>query len=509
MRVSSTAAEAANNSTNGHSKPNSPALAQLKAAIEPNALEGSNGSNSQATAVMEGEEDTSEADQVDQVEGKTHCITVPMPTECQTKIKLLLEFIPDPKPAWIAGFRVVRSYDCEPFDAFYTEKPDNDATEEDMFADLGSAVGSAAERASWWLVTNTGDTETDPIGCKADEALGNWRRELDTETITRSYFDDPTKDAEEEGGVNQDNAGDDAGEDVEFVRIGQPDIATETMDSAQVAPVVAPVAAPNPVPAIIAKSITDAIYATPDPYDPIEEVDEEIAKIGERIVAHSCKISELDAALKAEKKSWKTGADELVALHVRKANLLLSKNEREKEKAERDARDARAAITRTLSPTLDPSRPQTDLTCLGYRESATESTEAHAARIAEAFAPAPATATNLSPTPDQERYDQEFRSLAMDGLDGLTPKILEILHANNIYTVGAWQDVPKRGIEYTQLSAGGAKLTEARFEKVMDAMMAYMKANPRPEREGVEAVEAADAEKPAASVMNSLDVDDI
>ncbi|MEI8376461.1 MAG: hypothetical protein WCJ35_26895 [Planctomycetota bacterium] len=308
-------------------------------------------------------------------------------------------------------------------------------------------------------------------------------------------------DGDEESGDH-----DDAGEDVEFVRIGQPDIATGTMDAAQVAPVIAhesPGTINNPacVAPVIDKTAVSSAPASA-PYDPIADVEEEISEIGERIVAHSCKISELDAALKAEKKSWKTGADELVALHVRKANLLLSKNEREKEKAAREA----TTVVRTFIPVLDPSRPQTDLTNLSYREEKTESTEAHAARIAEAFAPAPESSANLPPTPAQERYDHDFRSLAMDGLDGLTPKILEILHANDIYTVGAWQDLPKRGLEYTQLSAGGAKLTEARFEKVMDAMMAYMKANPRPV---AEVVEVAVSEEPAASVVDSLDVDDI
>jgi len=243
------------------------------------------------------------------------------------------------------------------------------------------------------------------------------------------------------------------------------------------------------------------VSPAPTPCAPITDVEEEISEIGERIVKHSCKISELDAALKAEKKSWKTASDELVELHGRKAELMLA----QKEKAEREA----TATTRVFSPILDPSRPQTDLTALRYEEQSNtgkplpeiESTEAHAARIAEAFAPAPASA----PTPEQERYDHDFRSLAMDGLDGITPKIVEILHANDIYTVGAWQDLPKRGLEYTQLSAAGAKLTEARFEKVMDAMTKYLQNNPRPLVEVIEPM--AEADTPA--VVGGLDVDDI
>ena len=373
-------------------------------------------------------------------------------------------------------------------------------------------VSSSAATAT--ITNNSTNNSTNGNGHpQKSPALDQLRAAIEPDALTggnQAASDAATAVLEAGEGDDGDEGGDrdDAGEDVAFVRIGQPDIATETMDAAQVAPVDAhkpPGTINNPscVASVIDKP---AVFPapTPAPYDPIADVEEEISEIGERIVAHSCKISELDAALKAEKKSWKTGADELVALHVRKANLLLQQNE----KAEREA------TTRTFIPILDPSRPQTDLTNLSYREekkenhspesSPIESTEAHAARIAEAFAPDPAA--NLPSTPAQERYDHDFRSLTMDGLDGLTPKILEILHANDIYTVGAWQDLPKRGLEYTQLSGGGAKLTEARFEKVMDAMMAYMKANPRPV---AEVVEVAVSEEPAASVVDSLDVDDI
>jgi hypothetical protein len=41
-------------------------------------------------------------------------------------------------------------------------------------------------------VTNTGDSENDPIGCQAHEALDNWKQELDPETITESCFDEAT-----------------------------------------------------------------------------------------------------------------------------------------------------------------------------------------------------------------------------------------------------------------------------------------------------------------------------
>lgn len=61
-----------------------------------------------------------------------------------------------------------------------------------------------------------------------------------------------------------------------------------------------------------------------------------------------------------------------------------------------------------------------------------------------------------------------WRALKLADLDGLTPKIVEILDGHDIRTLGDWVDVPKlRGVEYTQLKG----VTEARFEKIQAAMM--------------------------------------
>lgn len=268
-------------------------------------------------------------------------------------------------------------------------------------------------------------------------------------------------------------------------------------------------------------TITSSRTITPDLYDPIAECEEEIAETAERIVACSVEISELDAKLKQMKKSWKTASDELVSLHLRKADLLSDQREKEKREAE--------AATRVFTPVLDPTKPQTDLTNLTYRETgkgeaesmpavatqepatpdAPESTEAFHARIDAAFAPTQAS----TPTPEQEAWDRDFRAVSLENLDGLTPKIIEILEANQIRTVGDWQDVPaRRGIEYTQLSGGGAKLTEARFEKIMDAMLAYMNTHPRPAAavDDVAAVAPAVTESSSTvETVNTVDIDDI
>ena len=226
-----------------------------------------------------------------------------------------------------------------------------------------------------------------------------------------------------------------------------------------------------------ANTAPPAIPARPA-YDPIAEIESEISEIGRRIVEHSASISKLDAALKAEKKSWKTAADELVEAHTRKEELLLDRQRIEM---------GQVAQPNAASP---------------IQQSPPESTESFHARIDTAFS----NNADSPPTPDQQTWDQQLRSLAIDGLDGITPKIVEILHGNGIYTVGAFQDWPANhsGCEYTQMSAGGSKLTEARFEKIQEAMMAYMKENPRPA-----GIEVVGDEEPAVSEPAVSEVEDI
>lgn len=163
----------------------------------------------------------------------------------------------------------------------------------------------------------------------------------------------------------------------------------------------------------------------PDPpaYDPLAEVEAKIAACGERIVAHSVEVSELKAAIKAARRSWKTASDEQVELFHRKADILLARKNGE---------------------TAKPEWP------------AATSTEDLSVEVAG-----------------------DWRDVKLATLPGLTPKILEILAGNNVHTMGDFADVPKvRGIEYTQLSFNGTKLTEARFGKVQEALSDYWKRNP-------------------------------
>ena len=380
-------------------------------------------------------------------------------------------------------------------------------------------VSSAAAEAE----TNNGHHTNSPAlqqlieAIEPDAPADGDQAASDTATAVLEAGED--EDGDQEEADDQQAADGNPGEDSR--PIPGDEIATETMDAPQeekkpADPTPEPVSqttAPNPgtQPSTAASSKADQRPA-PAPYDPIAECEEEIAEIGERIVKHSCKISELDAALKAEKKSWKTASDELVTLYLRKADLVLQ----QKEKAEREAAITPAFTTfvAALQEFAGQQLQDAPAAPAPTDSAAPESTEEFHARIAEQFAPDPATAAaDASPTPEQERYDHEFRSLAIDGLEGLTPKILEILHANDVYTVGAFQDWPKKTgcADYTQMSGGNTKLTETRYTKIMDAMMAYMKANPRPSAAVTEVVVAtADTTaKSAPASSGTIDIDDI
>ena len=215
---------------------------------------------------------------------------------------------------------------------------------------------------------------------------------------------------------------DDAGEDEEFAGIGQPGLkpgeialvgvyeedddgnrvvsvgeAIEMIDGkpippANVSQTTAGVSQPAP---IVSAAALAAVPAAPAPYDPIAEVDEEIAENNERIVAHAIRASELDTMLKATKKSLKTAADEGVELAVRRAGLLLQqkeKVEREAAAASKPERPAQPALDAVLKPADDSALNATPEQIAAHvmpqaADGAPESTEEFHTRIAEQFAP--------------------------------------------------------------------------------------------------------------------------
>jgi len=427
MRASSKAADAAatKQANNGHN-PASPALSQLTEAIETDAV-----NQIAATAVLE-EPGTSVV-----FPSRSFRLPITLPAECKTTITLLFLHVGSQPGAWYCGFQIARDYDTGTLDQSTEELPYcEDSTDEDTFDNLDDAVNSAFERASWWLARNSGDEEQDPLGNQAHAALNDYRLSIDDD-VTEDIFDDGSNPNGFDHGMPEDPP--------------EVALANATGQPPKEAAPVTTIVEPAPIPA--AEPPLDAPV-----YNPCEKIDFEIAACGERIVKHSVEISELKAALKVAKKSWETASDEQVELFGRKAEILM-----EKQPAK--------AVERVFVPVLDPSWLQTDLTNLRYEETkpesaeAVESTEAHAARMAAAFAPAP-----------EIDADHSWRSVKIETLAGLTPKIIEILAGNNINTMGDFADAPtRRGIEYTQISFNGAKLTEARFAKVQEALDNYWK----------------------------------
>jgi hypothetical protein len=94
------------------------------------------------------------------------------------------------------------------------------------------------------------------------------------------------------------------------------------------------------------------------------------------------------------------------------------------------------------------------------------------ATVGAAADPTPACST--TPPVSGGEGSEPWRSRKIADLDGLTPKIVEILDGENIRTVGDWVDWPAKhlGMEYTQIKNGAGKLTEARYERIVSAMMA-------------------------------------
>jgi len=90
---------------------------------------------------------------------------------------------------------------------------------------------------------------------------------------------------------------------------------------------------------------------------------------------------------------------------------------------------------------------------------------------AEPSAAEPAAA----PAPETVAAEEPWRLVKLADLDGLTPKILEILEGHSLRTLGDWTDAPTaKGCDYTQLKG----ITEARLGKIQAAMDAYWAEHP-------------------------------
>lgn len=333
-------------------------------------------------------------------ETKIRRVTVPVPAEAKTSIVLLFRKCMDldslnATDVWCNGFRIERHFDCEPYDAIHEELPLDltEQAEEDTYEQLGDAVVCAAERAGWWLATNSGLPDGSPI-CSARDNLAGWLAELSPETITESVFDDAS---EEETRVAADGPAEESctkHEDAKDAKGDQPSSPSQRF----------------------LKSCEAADY---------EKKKARLEQVIAQVVMEQIRCK---AALKQCNEALRTYGDELAELEL--------------------------AWNRPL-PLFDQPAGKIE---------------------AEAIEVAPNVKT-IPVTPDPvgvvAAVDAQYpwREKKIVDLAGLTPKIVEILDAENIRTVGDWVDFPiRRGIEYTQIGNAAGKITEKRYEKLVAAM---------------------------------------
>lgn len=76
----------------------------------------------------------------------------------------------------------------------------------------------------------------------------------------------------------------------------------------------------------------------------------------------------------------------------------------------------------------------------------------------------------VSPAPTSNA-PEPWRQIKIADIKGLKPAEVDILDAEGIKTVGDWVDWPRRsGCEYTQMKNGKGRITEARYERLADAI---------------------------------------
>lgn len=180
MKASSTAAEKA--TKEAEPQPATPARAQLQNAI---------------TTTGNGEITDAQLEAIDrrQNEGAIEQITLPIPTECDTTVKLLFgKFMnrteDETQPSqemWATGFRVSTK------SLLYEDEPNTDP--EDIstaaYTTLAEAIQEACSQVQTWLIGEAGKVSRgDKNAFAVHRAIGEWAKEVDGE-VTESIFDDP------------------------------------------------------------------------------------------------------------------------------------------------------------------------------------------------------------------------------------------------------------------------------------------------------------------------------
>lgn len=359
-----------------------------------------------------------------------------------TEVKLLLERGEDER--WRGGFYVFRDYDTAPHDKTWTEEPAKQG-EHDGYAKLADAIKYAADRAEHWLDINSADDDSNAD--TALECIGDWIDKLDESAIDETIFDG-----------------------------AEPNTAPETTDAMAAAievsdagmPTTEAPAMPSGKPPVYAPVLRDG--RTLQQVNAELEHEKQKRDLAWQISLNHIALAKAKADVKRFTKLIDTNrvrleqivedGPEQLPLFDRvpnnKIEVLEADDAMQAEQAEPDA---------DIAILCDPLQPAASIEAAST-ESALIETESHEPQLSQADE----QGIVLPPAGDPEAW----RQTKITDLPGITPKIVEILEADRIVTIGDWVDWPANhpGLEYTQIKNAAGGLTEKRYEKIMEAITA-------------------------------------
>lgn len=371
-----------------------------------------------ATAVqVEDEVGQTEEQTQEQPTATAREITIPLPASCETTVRLLAELGADDK--WRSGFTVHREYDPGEGRQISITEPPSGPEADAGYDGLDDCLTDACERAQWWLGANSADD--DDRAREVGDVLDAWE--------AKSALDQAAEPA-------IGNAAEDA--------------ASPEQESP--VPALAPGTAATPPTAPTDPAITDEAQRT---------FDEEKSRLEEIVANLAIGQVRLKTMLKNNRDNMKAYTDELQT-HLLRGPVrlpLFDKATPASPDKPADELQAEAAVPEADSepapnecPRGGQHEPDSDGDCAKCREPGVGQPPAE-----------PATEGN-----------EPWRTKRLADLPGITEKIADILAQDGIYTIGDWVDWPTRnpGVEYTQIWNIVGRLTEKRYEKVMQAVTA-------------------------------------
>jgi hypothetical protein len=348
-------------------------------------------------------------------------ITLEIPKRAKTTVVLLVQL--GPTGRWHSGFRTTRNYNPQNGTELNTEElPNTDPMHDEGAPSIGEAVVDAAEWVEAWIRNSAG--EDDKRAEEAADAVIKFVEELseDLGSVTESIFDNIVTDS------------------TDAAANGEPDPATNDTPADQTA-VIVEIKGDCPPPADVEKKrfgVTDESQA---------HFDARKRDLEQRVSGLAVEMAKLKGRQKTVNELLKGYTQELAdLLHQGPEILPLFDQQPKPAEVVTDATDADGLA----------QDQKTD------QATTPESVEPDQQAIAEPVG--------------QQQQPEAWREVKLSDLDGLTPKILEVLDVHHIRTMGDLADAPmKKNCELTQLDG----ITEKRFERIQAATDAYWKKHPQ------------------------------